>query len=118
MPNRTEELLERIASGIEALAIDTDNIEIDNGPPICPSCGAFDPEVILKSDEGGRGPLSDVVIHATCVTCGQEMIALIESYSMHMSVDTAKVEMERIRAKLREIQGIETGPNANGAGIG
>jgi len=90
---RLEELLERIALGVEKMASDPE-IEIEGGPPICPTCGTMNPVVEMASQEGGRGPLAEIAIEATCTVCGGLVIAIPESYSMHSTRDLAVLEMQ------------------------
>ena len=88
-----EELLERIAVGIESLAEEPE-IEITAGPPLCPHCGKFDPEVLTPVQDGGRGPLSHLAIEATCTECSQTLFVVVESYSMHRKRNEAVEEIK------------------------
>lgn len=93
MPGRLEELLERIAEGVEKLASDPE-IEIESGPALCPTCGRLNPTVDMPGSEGGRGPLAEIAIEAQCTHCGHSMFAVIESYSMHKSREQAVQEIK------------------------
>lgn len=93
MTGRLEELLERIASGVEKLANDPE-IEIDSGPALCPACGKLNPIVDMPSSEGGRGPLAEIAIEAQCTHCGHNLYAVVESYSMHQHREQAVAEIK------------------------
>jgi hypothetical protein len=93
MDRRVHEVLDRIASGIEALAEDP-QVEINAGPPVCPSCNAFDPSVALAFQEGGIGPMSQIIIDGTCTNCTKRFFIVIESYSVHKTIETAGEEIK------------------------
>lgn len=86
------ESLERIADALEKLADDA-VVEIEGGPPVCPHCGQYDPEIIVKESES-KGKLSSYVVEAECDNCGAIMYVVIDSYSMHMGLDTVRNEIE------------------------
>jgi hypothetical protein len=88
-----KEPLLRIAEALEKLASDPE-VEIEAGPPICPSCGAFDPEIVLPDQESARGLMSEVIVQATCGLCKAEIYIVIESYSVHKGGRTATLEIE------------------------
>jgi hypothetical protein len=90
---RLEQMLDRIALGIEKLAADPE-VEIEVGPPICPQCGKFNPEILLDPTESARGPMSEVVVTGTCVHCNAYIYIVIESYSVHRSRHTAITEIQ------------------------
>jgi hypothetical protein len=90
--------LVRIAEAIEKLASDPE-VEIEAGPPLCPVCGAFDPEIVLPEQEGGRGLMSHVIVNGACGQCGGTIYIVIESYSVHKGRQTAMNEIiEREKA--------------------
>lgn len=90
--------LVRIAAALEKLASDPE-VEIEAGPPLCPGCGAFDPEIILPEQEGGRGLMSHLIVNGQCGQCGQTIYVVIESYSVHKGRQTAMNEItEREKA--------------------
>ena len=93
---RLEELLQRLVIATEKMASDPE-IEIEGGPPICADCGKMNPIVELSPQDGGRGPLAEIAIEATCTHCGSYLCAIPESYSMHKNRDTALTEL---RAKV------------------
>lgn len=97
MAGEMEALVERLAVAVEKLAEDP-QVEIEAGPPLCPHCGAHDPTVGIAS-EAGRGPLSQVFIPCECLSCGRSFFVVIESYSCHTDLETAKTEIrEREKA--------------------
>jgi len=98
MEGGTKELLERIAVAVEALAVDPE-VEINAGPPVCPSCHAFDPRVELAFQEGGTGPMSQIIVNGKCAICEKQFYIVIESYSVHNKLEMAGQELiEREKA--------------------
>lgn len=97
---RLEELLERLTIATEKMAADPE-IEIEGGPPICPSCGKMNPVVELSEKPAGRGPLAEIAIEAICTHCGNLVIAIPESYSMHRVREQAVAEMREKAASFR-----------------
>lgn len=89
--------LVRIAEAVEKLAADPE-VEIEIGPPICPSCGKLNPKVVLPPQEGGQGPMAEMIVNGHCAECGSPFYIVIESYSVHKSVVTAGEEI-KARAK-------------------
>lgn len=85
--------LVRIAEALEKLASDPE-IEIEVGPPLCPHCGAFDPEIVLPEQESARGLMSQIITEATCGSCSQQLFIVVESYSVHRTGLTATSEIE------------------------
>jgi len=104
---RMEELFNRGVEALEKIASDP-VIEYEAGPPICPHCGKYDPEITTPASDGAHGPLSELAISAQCMNCGSTFVVVIESYSMHRTPDTAIVEINE--RKERERAG-----NANGS---
>jgi len=98
---RLEELTERIANAVEKLASDPE-IEIEGGPPLCPTCGRLNPIVDLPPQDSGRGPLAEIAIEATCTHCGGLVIAIPESYSMHRIREQAMQELTAKAASFNE----------------
>lgn len=78
--NRLEELLERIANGVERLAEDP-VVEIETGPPVCPACGRFNPVISVRENEA-QGPISEYLLHCSCNSCGQRFYALPVMWQM------------------------------------
>jgi hypothetical protein len=93
MDRRVHETMNRIATAIEALAVDPE-VEINAGPPVCPSCGTFDPNVSLAYQEGGTGPMSQIIIDGNCTKCKERFYIVIESYSVHKTIETAGEEIK------------------------
>jgi hypothetical protein len=85
--------LERLATGVEKLAVDAE-FAIEAGPPICPNCGKHDPEIILPNQEQARGPMSQLIVDATCTECAALIFITVESYSVHASRVTAVDEIK------------------------
>lgn len=90
--------LAAIARALEKLAADPE-VEIEVGPPICPSCGMIDPEILLPEQESLRGPMSELVVDGLCCNCNHQIYIVIESYSVHQGKVTAMNEIrERKKA--------------------
>lgn len=85
--------LVRIAKALETIAKGPE-VEVEVSPPVCPSCGALNPTVVLPSQEAGQGPMAEIVVNGHCNECGSPFYIVIESYSMHKSVQTASEEIE------------------------
>lgn len=84
---------ERIADALEKLASDPE-VEIEAGPPLCPSCGKMNPDIILAPTESARGPMSQIVVEGQCGNCHHPIYVAIESYSCHRAKETLKAEIE------------------------
>ena len=95
--DRIASLLERIAEGVEKMGADP-VIEIEVGPPICPTCGKVNPKVNLPTTEGGWGRLAEILIEAQC-ECGAALYIAIESYSCHARRESAVTE---VRARIKD----------------
>lgn len=74
MSDRVEELLERIALGVERLGEDP-VIQMETGPPNCPHCDTVNPIVAVRESEAA-GPMAEFIIRATCENCGYEFYAM------------------------------------------
>ena len=85
--------LVRMAEALEKLASDPE-VEIEVGPPVCPSCGKINPTVKLPDQEGGQGPMAEIVVNGACMECGSPFFIVIESFSVHRTVGTAGEEIE------------------------
>lgn len=94
---RLELLLERIAVGVEKMGADPE-IEIEAGPPVCPTCGEVNPKVHLPPQEGGMGRLGEMMIECTC-ECGAPIYVVIESYSNH---NRREIAVEEARARIEQ----------------
>jgi hypothetical protein len=98
-------LIERGVIAIEKLNEEV-QVEIDPGPPHCPHCGSEDPEVQCM-ESTSVGLLSEIVIEAKCMECENVMYAVVESYSMHRTPETAKDELFYERRKAGKSWGKE-----------
>jgi hypothetical protein len=75
-------LMERSAVAQERLielAVEERSISDAPGPPFCPSCGHFNPEVTAKA---GGGPLGEFVLVSTCSACGKDIYAVPEGWQV------------------------------------
>jgi hypothetical protein len=90
---RMEALFNRGVEALEKIASDP-VIEYETGPPICPHCGHYDPEIATPATDGLHGLLSELAISALCMNCERTFVVVIESYSMHRTPDTAIVEIK------------------------
>jgi hypothetical protein len=77
-----EELLERAVSALERLAQDP-IVEIEAGPPVCPACGAFNPQVTITEGEA-TGPMFEYFAQVTCNSCQQRFYALPDVWRMFL----------------------------------
>lgn len=90
---RIEGVGDRIATALEKLSEDP-QVEIEAGPPICPNCGKFDPEILLPNQEAARGRMSELIVDCACAACGSPIYIITESYSVHRSRTTAVNEIQ------------------------
>lgn len=95
------ELLERIAVACERMAEDP-VIQMETGPPACPSCGVMNP-VIHVAESGGSGPMAEFVIKARCTSCGNPFYALALQYQ----TTTRITELPQMIEARREMGGYE-----------
>ena len=84
--------LERMALALESMATDAE-VTVEFGPPICPHCGKFDPDVATFESQS-QGKLSEFVIIAECRHCNQRIYGVVESYSMHENRNSAIQEIQ------------------------
>lgn len=92
MEQRDRELLERGVTALETM-VSGPQVEWEPGLPICPSCGDFNPSVTLPANERMSGKLGEVMFEMECDGCGEEIVLVVESYSMHQSPETARTEL-------------------------
>lgn len=85
--------LDRLADAVEKLSVEPTESEINNLPPVCPSCNAFDPQITLGYQEGGTGRMSEIVVNGTC-QCGEAVFIVIDSYSTHNSLEMVEAEIK------------------------
>lgn len=83
-----ETLLVRAVEALEQLARDP-VIEIESGPPICPSCNRVNP-VVDVFEGGGRGRLYEAFTVAECSGCHQKLYIV----PMHMEIFTDLNELQ------------------------
>jgi len=83
---------EKIAAALEGFREDNE-IQVEFGPPVCPHCGTFNPRVTTH-ESVSEGELADFIIDADCMECGKRMYGVVESYSMHASMETAVEELK------------------------
>jgi hypothetical protein len=95
MERRELELFERGVTALEKM-VEEPSIEIqwEPGPPICPSCGTFNPSVTLPPGEAQTGNLGEMFIEVRCGACGNTVYIVIDSYSMHQGIETARAELQ------------------------
>lgn len=86
-------VLNRIAVAVEKLG-EEQQIEIEAGPPVCPTCGKLDPQVVLSEQGAASGPMSQIIVDGDCKECGSHLFIVIESYSVHQSRQTAITEIQ------------------------
>jgi len=77
--NRAEEMLERIAVGIEKLG-EEPSFEIPTSPPVCPTCGMIDPVIGIQKDVNGAGKLSDFFMSVSCTNCNSHFFAIPQGW--------------------------------------
>lgn len=95
----TNEILERIAVGIERLAEDP-VIQMETGPPVCPHCERVNPNVRVN-ESGGSGPLAEFVIQASCLHCGRTFYALPVQWQCAAQLS----HVEPLLQQLKELSG-------------
>jgi len=91
MEKRLEELVERGVSALETLAKDP-VVEIEAGPPVCPACGVFNPEISVR-ERDGSGPMFEYLIRAGCNSCGQSFYALPQVWQTFMRREEVEAEL-------------------------
>jgi hypothetical protein len=91
MEERAMELLERIAVGVEHLAEDP-VVEIEAGPPVCPACGRFNPEISVREQES-HGPMFEFVLVAHCTHCTQKFYAVPTAWRNYVRREEVEAEM-------------------------
>lgn len=87
-------IMERSAHAQERLielAVEERSISDAPGPPYCPSCGHFNPEVTAKA---GGGPLGDFVLVSKCGACQKELYAVPEGWQVFNNPEELGIYME------------------------
>ncbi len=92
------ELIERGVISLEKMVDDSHQVQFEPGPPLCPHCGHFNPRVTLPEGEGGSGLLGDYFMEVHCEECDQRFFVVIESYSCHAGIESARYELESRKA--------------------
>lgn len=73
------------------LATEERSISDAPGPPYCPSCGHFNPEVTAKA---GGGPLGDFILASECSACGKSIYAVPEGWQVFDNPEAAVAYQE------------------------
>lgn len=95
MEGRELELIERGVVALEKMVGEaTPIVEWEPGPPLCPACGSFNPLVTLPASVAMTGKLGELYLEFKCEDCNGQIFAVIESYSMHHTLETARAEIE------------------------
>jgi hypothetical protein len=85
--NRMLNSLERIANTLEKVPDilsklgEEPEIMIEAGPPLCPHCNKFNPEVDIEDTEGS-GPIFEYYMKARCHNCGHVFYAIPQTWHM------------------------------------
>ena len=87
-----EELLERIASGIEKLNEDQ-VLEVESGPPLCPFCGNV-ADIKVAEDEG-EGSLALYVIRPECLSFNNRFYAVPIEWAIFTTNEEAEEELNK-----------------------
>lgn len=95
MEKRLEELVERGVQALEALAKDP-VVEIEAGPPVCPACGVFNPEISIN-ETNSKGPLFEYVLIPVCNSCNTRFYAVPQTWHMFMRREEVQAQMEERR---------------------
>jgi uncharacterized protein with PIN domain len=103
----TNEILERIASGIEKLGEDP-VIQVETAPPVCPHCETINP-VVSVEESGGTGPLSEFVIRCVCQKCKRVFYAL----PIQWTCVSEMRQLEQIVAQHKELSGYGSNGNSD-----
>ena len=94
--DRIVDALERTAKANEELirlaTEERDTGESIFGPPLCPHCGTFNPDV---ANEGGRGAMGEFCLIGKCGNCNNTLYAFAQGWLVFATRDEAMQEMER-----------------------
>lgn len=82
-----KDFAERAVVAWESLAQDP-VVHVETLPPVCPNCETMNPMVSVKETEG-QGPLAEIVIKATCLSCNREFIAVPIQMEMAQTISEA-----------------------------
>lgn len=67
--------LERIASSLEKIIEQQENVEIEFPPPQCPHCQKINPRILIGETEV-KGPFAEYLLAASCLNCGKAFFAI------------------------------------------
>lgn len=98
-----EQLLERIAVGVEKLN-EPMVINAESKPPVCPNCQRVNPNVTV-SDKEATGDLAGFVIQARCNHCQQVLYAMPVLWETFREVS----ELKEAMAERDELSGLSQG---------
>lgn len=86
---------ERTAQAQEDLiTLATEEREVEGaqfGPPVCPHCLTFNPEV---RSEGGDGPMSEFALVSKCGNCDETIYAVPQGWLCFKTPEDARNEIE------------------------
>lgn len=100
------DVFERIAASLERSAeadeklleiANSEQLVMDNGPVICPNCGAHDP-IVTPQPEEGSGPLSEYVIIVQGNCCGKIFYTIPSSYIVLKDAQSVEAFMSEGRS--------------------
>jgi len=92
---RDRSLIERLVVAVEKLSEDQ-VLEIESGPPICPHCDTFAPDVTVE-ETTGTGPLSEYLVKPTCRSCGNQFYAVPIEWALFTTYQEAEAEVKTRR---------------------
>jgi hypothetical protein len=84
--------MERAVKALESMAEDP-IVEMEIGPPVCPHCSKFNPQVKTDAHEG-VGPLFEYAVAFICLECEQPFYGVPVQWSLHQEVTTLRIELE------------------------
>lgn len=99
MDKRTEDLvnkglavLERSAKAQENLLkiVESEQFTVEQGPPVCPSCGRMNPTVTEIAVDDSSGPLADFVMVAEVHCCNKRIYCVATGWDTFDNVELVK----------------------------
>jgi hypothetical protein len=90
--------LERMASSMEQIPSllkqlgEEPEILIEGGPPLCPHCGAFNPEIEIENTDGS-GPIFEYYMKARCQNCSHTFYAIPQTWHMFTRISEVEAAM-------------------------
>lgn len=91
---RAEELLERIATGIEKIA-DEPILQTEGGPPACPHCNTLNPTITVAELGEASGPFVQYFIDVNCGECDKQFWAVPIEWAAFTELNDAVNELKR-----------------------